>query len=386
MKKIKQGISKTNIILLSCLAFFILLLVLCLCLSLSKDASEWWTNNIARWYFYIVGHINSIFPFSMTEILIGYWVVVLITLIILIIIYLTKKVYKNLISLGLSICLLGIGIYSSYYATCGLAYHRYEMPINLYEENVESNQFKTIITYFIDDFNYTASTLNANEDGMLYCPYDLNELSNILIKEYEKIDDNYFYDYTPKGKPLALSWFFTQNHIAGMSFSITGEPNINMMNLPSDYGFSLAHEMAHQKGVMREQDANLLAAYVCLNSSNPYLRYSGYNRTIFSLISLANYVGESNLYSQLINTLNQKIKNDINYGNKFWSKNDLFSKLGTFFNDLYLTLFGNGGVSSYDDTWDVEDSGQKDEDGNPIYNITFSNYQKLFFGIYYDIY
>lgn len=379
--KKRLKLDKTQIILLSFIAFFLVLLIISLIISNFKDASDYWSLTFSQAYFYIFGHINSIFPFSVMEVLIIFWIISLITLIVVDIIYLVKQNKTAVISVSMSVVLLLSGIFSLYYATYGPTYKRSELPFVFYDD-VTKDEFKDITLYFVNDFNDVARKLNSNDEGMVLCPYTLDELSDVLIKEYEKLDNPYFYKYTPKGKSLTFSYFFTLNHIAGVSFSLTGEPNINILNVESDLGFSLAHEMAHQKGIAKEDDANVVAAYICLNSDDPYLRYSGYNRTINSLLSLLKYTDNKDDYKEVKSLLDDKIIKDNAYAYKYWQKHNLLEKVGTFFNDLYLTLFSNKGVTSYDDSWTIIDTGNKDEDGNPILDIKYSNYQKLYFDIY----
>ena len=38
----------------------------------------------------------------------------------------------------------------------------------------------------------------------------------------------------------------------------------------------MAHEMAHQRGIAREEEANFAAYLVCVCSDDAYIRYSGY--------------------------------------------------------------------------------------------------------------
>ena len=63
---------------------------------------------------------------------------------------------------------------------------------------------------------------------------------------------------------LSEPWTYT--HISGVYTYFTGEANINT-NFP-DYTipYTAAHEMAHQRGIAREDEANFIAVLVCISS------------------------------------------------------------------------------------------------------------------------
>ena len=134
---------------------------------------------------------------------------------------------------------------------------------------------------------------------------------------------------------------------------------------------------------MREQDANLVAAYILLNSDDPYLRYSGYFTTFYSIISLANYVGDNQKYNEIYNSLSPEIRSDFIYTRQYWAQFKFLDNLATWINNLYLKMLGNQGVSSYVDTPDVDETTDPDTGETIRYIKEFSPFQKLYFYFYY---
>lgn len=65
--------------------------------------------------------------------------------------------------------------------------------------------------------------------------------------------------------------------ITGMYFAFTVESNIN--TLPPFYTIpaTMGHELAHQCGYMREDEANFIAYLACKQSGDALIRYSGYS-------------------------------------------------------------------------------------------------------------
>lgn len=80
--------------------------------------------------------------------------------------------------------------------------------------------------------------------------------------------------YSPP-KPVLFSELMSYADIAGMYFPFTVESNINtdgpFFTIPATMG----HEMAHQCGFMREDEANFIAYLACKESDDALMRYSG---------------------------------------------------------------------------------------------------------------
>lgn len=133
---------------------------------------------------------------------------------------------------------------------------------------------------------------------------------------------------------------------------------------------------------MREEDANLLAFYVLLNSDDPFLKYSAFMWTFSSLNIFPLAYGGYECYQEFVANLNPKIIKDNAYRYYFWESHNLFERVGNFFNNLYLYVFGNDGTSSYQDNIDI--SASENPDGTINYTIeSFSRYQKMYLYFYY---
>ena len=82
--------------------------------------------------------------------------------------------------------------------------------------------------------------------------------------------------YSPP-KPVLFSELMSYADIAGMYFPFTVESNINtdgpFFTIPATMG----HEMAHQCGFMREDEANFIGYLACKDAADPLTRYSGYS-------------------------------------------------------------------------------------------------------------
>ena len=92
---------------------------------------------------------------------------------------------------------------------------------------------------------------------------------------------------------------------------------------------------------------------------------------------VASYTGNQNDYSEVKCMISEDIKTNYKYIYEHWKGRMFLYDLGNTFNDWYLKIFSqSNGTISYNDTPTEVDPGG--------YVVTLSNYQSIYFKIYYD--
>lgn len=371
---------KRIIIIICGIGFFLLLLVI----RNNQVLADFYVKNISSNYIRVIGTIFSIIPFSLYEFMITGLVIYLLVSLIRLFIHLFKRRWNELLNHFLSLLCAVIICLDWYFAIASVSYGRSPVDIPQYEGEITPQIIEEGLHYYVEDFNEISKSLKRDNDNKIIMPYSYNDLNRSLRKEFEKLSNNssYFSTYTPRVKKLTFSPIFSELHITGVSWAITGESSINAQIAPCELPFVMAHEIAHLKGVYRENDANLVALYICINSEDDYLRYSGYHSGIYALMDAYNTTF-SKSYAEKY-PLSRDIYLEYNSVNEFWNNHDLLKKIGEFYNDLFLKINGNSdGINDYTDTSEKEDTGKVDESGNKIYIITnFSPYQKLFYYLF----
>jgi hypothetical protein len=76
-------------------------------------------------------------------------------------------------------------------------------------------------------------------------------------------------------KPVLASSLLARLGITGIYSPFTGEPNLNTTLPDPEVPFCASHEMAHQRGFAREDEANYLGYLACRLHPDPDFRYSG---------------------------------------------------------------------------------------------------------------
>lgn len=151
-----------------------------------------------------------------------------------------------------------------------------------------------------------------------------------------------------KPKRVIGSEIMSQCNILGIYSPFTFEANINM-NAPQ-YGIpaSMCHELSHLRGFMREDEANYLAYYSCVNSGDDRFVYSGAMLGLtYSMSRLA--AVNTELYNEVYASLNEHVRADLKYSAQYWSEKDgAASKVSNAVNDVYLKVNNQtDGVQSY---------------------------------------
>lgn len=104
----------------------------------------------------------------------------------------------------------------------------------------------------------------------------------------------------------------------GVYFPFSGESNINIDAPGCLIPSTIAHELAHQKGVYAEQEANFVGITACISSGNTVYAYSGY---LSGSIHLSNalYSADPDAWAELSSLLEGPLLTDWIDNNAYWA-------------------------------------------------------------------
>ena len=227
--------------------------------------------------------------------------------------------------------------------------------INLERADVSAEELGDACEYITNKLNALVEERRVyfNSDDFSELPYSFTELGDKVNDAYRRLTEKEEYSFLTKmnvkAKPLLVSKYMTYTHISGVFTPITGEANINT-NYP-DYviAFTYAHELAHQRGVAPEDEANFLAYLVLLESDDDYLNYSAY-RYVLDYLQSALVAADYNRGVEVIrNTANEILKEEMAYSGFFDKYRDSgASKVADAVNDTNLKLNNQtAGIKSY---------------------------------------
>ena len=257
-------------------------------------------------------------------------------------------------SLVSTVCVLSVlSIFLSTFVLClGTGYRTtsLEEKLELAAVPIDKTELSASTEYLIDRINELSPNTEYNEEGFSKMPYSFEEMNRKLISAYDSASEEYDFitNFYSRLKPVMASEIMTYAHIAGVYSFFTGESNINV-NLP-DYTipFTAAHELAHQRGIAREDEANMMAFLVCIRSDDPYIKYSAY-LNMFEYVGSALKKADSKEFKRLSGELDQNVRIELVAYNNFFKKYEksVSSQVSSTVNDVYLKAQGTEGKKSY---------------------------------------
>ena len=373
-------ITKGTLAMLVVLAVFVFIPLLMLILRTNQAVCEFICRHLVNLYQAVAGRFYSVTSVNIFEVLVTLAILFALACVVFAISLFrkNKKIASRRVMLAL--LLVCFGIANLYTFSAGFAYNRESAPVEIYQGEISKDLALDSFITLIDDLNASYAQIgHYNKDGSVICPYSEKQLNEKIRKAVdETLIDDFYYDYTPKAKPVISSGIMTLNRIAGITFLPTCEPGYNK-DLPAvDRVHTIAHEFAHSKGVMREYEANLIGTYVLLNSGDAYLKYCGYIYAIGYIKELVKYdetyFDNIKAYPVADGFVQDQIKIF-----DWWTAKPSFGDIGNFFNDLYLKINGQqDGTGSYEETPGTDEIIIGGEDGKPdIYLEVITEYTNM---------
>lgn len=322
-----------------------------------ESFSEFYTLNVAPFFRVPLSFISSLFPFSLGESAVLILVILAVTLVLsgikLLIIRIFKlkitsrfTVYLNI--LFFSLCFIyfiySFGFQSSYTRTP--IHKTIELEtLDMTEENIAD-----ALDEVIEEMNLLIPQLQLADDGSTYSDMSFDEMSEEVLTAAKKASYKYpVYQKHPfKAKQIAFSEPLAYTRISGIYSFFTGESNINTAYFGYAIPFTIAHEYSHQMGVGSEKEAEFSALLICLESDDPYVRYSAYSQVAITLGNLLFSVDDTAFYRAFSKFPNCFIT-DMYLSSRDTQKytETVADEIATAVNDTYLSLSGDGGVISY---------------------------------------
>ncbi len=354
MKKATEALKKyiSPFAFVSICVFSVGLTVITVC-KLSSDFADFWNGTVGAFFRALLSYITYLLPVSFAE-----YVLLCSPLIITVLtVYSAKKASKSWVSawrciISLLSC-MGL-IFGCLYINFAPGYHTtpLEERLGMECEQIGVKELSDTAKILLEQANAISENLQYADTGFSVMNMDTDELSRELNEAYGKVCSQYGFIQNMKSrvKPVMLSEPLTYTHIAGIYTFFTGEANLNM-NFP-DYTlpFSAAHEMAHQRGIAREEEANFVAFLVCINSDNDYIKYSGYV-SVYEYVASALYSTDAEEYSSVISDMNRQLRSELVAYSTFFEKyrDSTASDVSGAVNDTYLKQNGQqAGSQSYE--------------------------------------
>ena len=209
-----------------------------------------------------IGLIFGIFPISIAEIIIIIIFVLVLTGL-LFLLFSPKKILDNKKLIINKIISCTSLVYILFYFLWGFNYYRQEYSV-LADMDTDLGTLEELFELsleIINNLNEIRYNLLEDESGVFYVTENIRELSRQAQKGFEdlwigtiNLSGNYGHV-----KPILLSGFMSYTGITGIYFPFTFEPNVNMDIPHHNLLATICHEIAHQRGFAKEDEANFIA-------------------------------------------------------------------------------------------------------------------------------
>lgn len=236
------------------------------------------------------------------------------------IIYLLKLLFTGRFkAAGLYILQFIIGFQGAivlFYLCWGLNYFRPSAAerLDLQDTSYTLSDVKAITRMLVDSVNQTRNALTQA---------DLQQKNKLIYQSAVNAIDTLsgtspqFKTFIPGVKPSIISPLLNYLSTSGYYNPFTGEAQINWQMPVFDRPFTACHEMSHQMGFGREDEANFVGYLAGIHSHNRLLKYSAYYEGATEFLHYL-YRRDTTAHHQLKALLNASVKQDLKADSAYW--------------------------------------------------------------------
>ena len=214
---------------------------------------------------------------------------------------------------------------------------------------VAAEDLEAVTAYFAQQLAAAADSVPRDENGVYAVPKEQILAESRLV--YGGVTELFpFLDFRDTGvKAVRCSRFMSIMGFTGVYFACIGESNVNVDSPACLLPSTVAHELAHQRGIAWEQECNFLGVLASVTSGMPDYVYSGW---LLGFIHLGNalYETDPEAYWAIRNALPETVSADLRDNNAYWDqfRDNVVEKVSDTVYDAALKSYGDAnGMKSY---------------------------------------
>ena len=214
---------------------------------------------------------------------------------------------------------------------------------------VAAEDLEAVTAYFAQQLAAAADSVPRDENGVYAVPKEQILAESTAV--YGGVTELFpFLDFRDTGvKAVRCSRFMSIMGFTGVYFACIGESNVNVDSPACLLPSTVAHELAHQRGIAWEQECNFLGVLASVTSGMPDYVYSGW---LLGFIHLGNalYETDPEAYWAIRNALPETVSADLRDNNAYWDqfRDNVVEKVSDTVYDAALKSYGDAnGMKSY---------------------------------------
>jgi hypothetical protein len=213
--------------------------------------------------------------------------------------------------------IIGIQLFiTAFYLLWGMNYFRPPAAtiLNLKDEGYTLNELLYITNLLIDSTNAHRSVLQSADTLMNNAA--IYHTAEKAIKQVGSLNKALYSSY-PAAKSALFTPFTNYMGVTGYFTPFTGEAQVNYAMPLVNKSVTACHEMAHQMGFAREDEANFVGFLAGMKSNDRLLQYSAYYLAMQEFMQQVRR-RDTVLFNQLKSKISVPVKNDIKADRLYW--------------------------------------------------------------------
>lgn len=326
--------------------------IIILLISLSNVGfADFFNRHISSILRAILATVTNILPLSLAELLIISSPLILILVVRFAVIKYSNS-WRDVGVFCVSLLSIVALLFSAFIFVFGIGYHTYSLDkkLEIEKKDVSAQELVQTAEWLIGEVNASLNHIEFKDKSSSVNPHTIRETNNLLLDAYNKLSDSY--NFLPRltsfVKPVILSKPMTYTHISGVYTFFTGESNVNTNSPDYSIPYTMAHELAHQRGIAREDEANFIAFLVCTSTDDAYIKYCGY-MNLCEYVLNALYSADQKLWEETYKKLDNRAIYEMIAYNEFYEpyRDNVVGEISGAINDAYLQANGTQGSRSY---------------------------------------
>lgn len=283
----------------------------------------WICDHITRPWHRVYSRFCAAVPVSVAALIIAGLVISVLVYIIFSLFLLLRRKGRaaQLYRLLFTLTTLVLSIYALFCLFWGVYYYSsdFEAQSGLEGKPVSAQQLTRVTNHFVDLVNSYSDQVQRDEAGNF--SEDLSTIFERSATLYTKVELLYpcLEGQELPAKPFLFSRAMSYVGFSGFFFPFTGEANINVDCPACLIPATISHELAHQRGVAAEDEANFVAVLAALESGDPVYSYSA---ALLAYIHLGNalYQADYDSWEDLYFRLKPEVLADLRANNAYWEQ------------------------------------------------------------------
>ena len=283
----------------------------------------WASEKLVQPVHHALARLNSHLPFSMAEALIGLAAAAVLGYIIYTVIALIRRGerIRRLYAAVINLLAAGLAVYAGFCLLWGVYYYGDDFMTRsgLENGNISVEQLETVTRYFAALANEYSGQVPRDADGNYVADRAaLLERSDEVYANAER-ELPCLVGPEVRAKGVHFSRIMSYTDFTGFFFPFTAEANVNTDFPPALFASTIAHELAHQRGVAKEQEANFVAVLASLEYGDAEYCYSAC-MLAYTHLGNALYSADYDTWKSVYLTLNDNVRRDFAANREYWAQ------------------------------------------------------------------